>query len=235
MNKRNMLTASAAVLVLTLASGCQQDDTRAGDQKLRSPQVGTVSHYGLTLDQDASPTEVTYVLLQALREDFLAETQAERDAALDKQFDVSAANLLRQANPLSISGDEFLNRIVFLWTPVVAHYVDSLDFTWEDAQARLVEGNMAQPFKLGGEDIPATKVLVELADPSGDPNAQVVLGVSMVKDAGYWRVRKLEYDMRNREIAIIPAATKPDNATPAQPEPSTKEPNSTDPTTSGGS
>jgi len=192
----------AAGLLLTIAvvalfAGC------ARDESLRSPEVKTVTHYGRTLDEQASPQEVAYVLLRAMRDDFLADSSAEREKALDVQFDVAAANVLRKLNrSKGMSDAAFLDRVVRHWTPIVGHYIENFDFTWDAARSRL-QPAVAEKLKVDGERLVTTNVLMELQDPSGDPNASVVLIIRLVQDGGYWRVYKLEYDHRYRSLEEI--------------------------------
>ena len=82
--------------LLVLAGACDRDARLAG-RNLRNVTVRSVTHYDTTLDKNASPKQVTYVLLRAIRDDFKARTREEREAALDKQFDVSAGGVLTGA------------------------------------------------------------------------------------------------------------------------------------------
>jgi len=194
-------TIATAVMVIGVAclGGCKQD-VRLADHRVRHPEVRTVSHYGLTLDESATPKEVSYVLLRAIHDDFTAETKDARETALDIQFDLCAAGAIAQRNPTSLPRDDFLYTVIYRWTPSVAHYVDSFPKDWEEAKARFVRSLNKSS---GGGETTATeaRVYIELQDPSGDANAQVVLIVGLAKDSGYWRVRELNYDYKRRSIA----------------------------------
>ncbi len=193
-----MMVGWVAVLLL-LCGGCSRD-TRVGDRKVRSPKVRTVSHYGVTLDQDASPKQVAYVLLRSLREDYLAADDDAREKALDVTFDVCAASILAESNPTSFSDDEFTHQLVYRWAPIVGYYVGALDFEWDKAEKRLVSA-IAKPLKLRKKEYETANILIELADPSGDSRKQVVLVVKLARDQGYWRVFQLTFEQTRRHIA----------------------------------
>ncbi len=178
--------------------GCSRD-VRLADRKIRSVTVGTITHYGTTLDRDASPEQVTYVLLRAIRDDFLAQTDDAREAALDKQFDLCAANVVAGRNRLQISRDEFIHNVVYRWTPTVSHYVHDFETEWEKARKRLV---LSAPRTVKGSDSDSREceVFMEVDDPEGDPSARVVMVVYLTQDDGYWRVLHLGFDPRSRKI-----------------------------------
>jgi len=188
--------AGAAALGLWCACG---GDARLAGKPLRSPTVKSVSLYGLTLDQKASPEQVAFAALRAIREDALAPDSASREAALDKQFDLCAADVLGARNRSSVLRDQYLHGVVYHWTPTVAHYAQGLETEWEKAAARLVKSDIASP-KEGKDSVKECEVLMQLADPSGDPNASVVLVVWMVQDGGYWRVTHLGFDAARRTL-----------------------------------
>jgi len=192
-------TVGCVSALLLLGGGCSRG-TRIGDRKIRSPKVRTVSHYGVTLDKEASAKKVAFVLLRSLREDFLAPDQARREQALDVTFDVCAAGLLAASNQTSFTNDELTHQIVYHWAPVVGYYVGDLDFEWPQAEPRLVTA-IAPPLKIGKQQYETTNVLIELADPSGDVRKQVVLVIKLARDQGYWRVFQLSYEQTRRHIA----------------------------------
>lgn len=186
------------LLIPVVMTGCKRQ-ARLADHQLRDPEVGAVSFYGRTLDQQATPEEVVYALLSAVRDDLQADSDDAREAALDKQFDLSAANRIAERNRSSLSRQEFIYDYIYRWTPTISHYVKDFPTSWEEAKERLIT-TVPQPV---GDDSDAMKcrVLLELDDPSGNPHASVVLMVQMVQDKGYWRVFGLEYDHQKRKIA----------------------------------
>jgi len=186
-----------AAFAMIAVSGCSRD-VRLADQKLRDVQVGTVTHYGITLDQDASPKQVAFVLLRAMREDFEATSEAEREAALDVLFDVAAANELQKFNTTGLTREEALFNFVYHWTPAVSHYTEQFPTEWERAESRFLQViPKADPDKRSPEE---SQVLLEVDDPGGDPNGGAVLVVSLVKDKGYWRVLRVGFAPKLREI-----------------------------------
>lgn len=191
-----MVAAAAASLGLWCACG---GNAHLAGKSLRNPTVKSVSLYGLTLDQNASPEQVAFAALRAIREDALAPDAASREAALDKQFDLCAAEVLAARNRTSIPRDQFLYSVVYHWTPTVAYYAQDLETEWEKAATRLVKRDIA-PAKDAKESVKECEVLMQLADPSGDPKASVVLVVWMVQDGGFWRVTHLGFDPGRRTI-----------------------------------
>lgn len=188
--------AGAAGVGLWCACG---GDTRLAGKKLRSPSVRTVSHYGITLDASATPQQVAFVALSAIREDVLAKSKEEREAALDKQFDVCAAGVIAGRNKTSLPRDEFVHNVVYHWAPTVAHYVGDFPSDFESAAGRMVfENESAAKDKADKTD---ARVAIALADPSGDAKASVVALVYLAQDAGYWRVTHLGFDPTRRTIA----------------------------------
>jgi len=196
-----------AAIVLALPwCGCSQDARLAG-KKLRDPKVGTVKHYDVVLDESAPPEAVTYVLLKAMRDDFTATTREARERALDTQFDVCAPDTIASMNRTPLSRKEFLFDVVNRWTPTVSHYLGTLDLAWPESKSRLVATIATDEKNANGKD---AKVMVELPDPAGDPHASVVLVVRLVRESGYWRVVRLEYDMAHRRLATPGEMAIPD-------------------------
>jgi len=187
---------AAAAAALAAWCGCGGDARLAG-HKVRSATVRSVSHYGLTLDQQASPEQVAFVLLRAIRDDVSAKTKGDREAALDKQFDLCAANVLQNKNLTRMSRDEFVHGVVYHWAPTVSHYVGDFETEWDKASARLVRMKLTTDSKAGPEEC---EVHMELADPHGDPKARVVMVIWMVQDGGFWRVTHLGFDPTKRSL-----------------------------------
>ena len=202
-----------ALALLPIWSGCDRDARLTG-QNLREAAVGTVTHYGITLDQDASPERVAYVLLRAIHDDFLAEDETAREAAIDKQFDVCAANELVPESLPDHERREMLFRMVHRWAPAVGHYVHDFETEWEKAQARFTRlGMQPSPNSKGGGM--ECQVVMELEDPGGDPNARVLLAVGLIQDGGYWRVMRIAFAPSRRTLGPRgPAPVSPAEMTP---------------------
>jgi len=180
------------------AGGCRRD-VRLADESIRHVTVRPVTHYGVTLDEQASPEQTAYVLLHAIKDDFLAPDKARREAALDIQFDICAANIIQGRNASSLERDEFIHHAVGQWTPTVSHYVHDFETEWEKAQARFLRIG-PQPAKTSKTGVAQCQVLLEVGDPSGDPGARVVLAVSLARDNGLWRTTRLGFARASRSV-----------------------------------
>jgi len=191
------LMLSVAVL-LGVGLGCGRDVRLAG-RKLRTVVVKAVNHYGVTLDERASAEQVAYVLLRAIRDDVRAVTPAEREAALDVQFDLAAANEIQARNRSSMARDEWVYNVVYRWVPTVSHYVGDFETEWDNARVRFVRRG-PEPAKDPPSPNAECEVAMTVADPNGDPNAQVVIVVWLAQDKGFWRVLHLGFDPKRRSV-----------------------------------
>ncbi len=188
----------ALLLMMVIGGACSRDVRLAG-RKIPTVEVRSVAHYGLILDGQASPTKVAYAALLAIREDLLAADKQTREAALDKQFDLCAANVIQDKNRTSIDRDQYVYNVVYRWTPTVSHYVDNFDVDWETAKDRLVRRDIPQA-QWSDPGVEECAVLMELDDPNGESNARVVLAVFLARDSGFWRVVHLGFDNQRRSI-----------------------------------
>ncbi len=202
---RNFRASTLLVLVVTSGAvwcGCGRDVRLAG-KTVRHVQVGPVSHYGVTLDQAATPEQVAFVALRAIREDYFAGTPAERESASDIQFDVSAADVIAGRNRSSLSRDEAIHHVVTHWAPGISHYAGDFEVTVEKAVARFKNRGTS---KSTSGDVTECELALEVADPSGDPAARVVILVWLAKDGGLWRVMHFGFEpKRALTNAKIPA------------------------------
>lgn len=199
--KGRRLLALALTFPVVLIPACSRDVRLAG-KKIPTVVVGPVTEYGQTLDENATPEQVAFVVLQAIREDFLAKDEAARRKALGKEFAVCAADVLEARKHQSMSRDEFIYNVVYRWTPTVSHYVQDFPTDWASATSRLVRRNVTRinPKTTGQPSDHECEVAMEVASPDGDPNAQVVLLVWLAKDKGLWRVTHVGFDPRHRSI-----------------------------------
>jgi hypothetical protein len=186
------------MVALSACGGCDRD-VRLTGRNIHDATVRSVTHYGLTLDQEATPQQVTYVLLRAIRDDFLATDQAARDAAIDRQLDVCAANEIYAMHSPTLDRAEVVYKVVHRWTPTIAHYVPDLETDWEKAQGRFTLRG-PQPMANSATGAKECQIIMELADPSGDPNANVLLVVGLVQDRGYWRVLRVGFTPTKRSL-----------------------------------
>ena len=179
---------------------------RLAGRDIRDVTVRTVTHYGVTLDQEATPQQVTYVLLRAIRDDFLAKDKAAGDAAIDPQLDVCAANEIYAMYPTNLDRAESIYKVARRWTPTVAHYVHDFETEWAKAESRFTKLG-PQPVTGSTTGANECQVIMELADPSGDPNANVLLVVRLVQDRGYWRVFRVGFTPMKRSLKARSTAT----------------------------
>lgn len=190
-----------ALLGLVGPLGCGRN-AHLADKDIRDVTVRTVTHFGITLDEQASPKKTAFVLLKALRDDFFATDEAQRKAAIDVQYDVAAADVLAAKNYTSLSRSELLYRVVSQWTPTVSHYIHDLETEWPQTRARLVRVG-PKPARNGKPGVQECQVLMEVADAGADPNAQVMLVVYMIQDGGFWRVLQLGFVPSAREFPDV--------------------------------
>lgn len=202
-----------AVVACAAVGGCSRD-VRLSGKKLRSPVVREAFHYGVKLDQQASPEQVTYVLLRAIRDDVNAASAQAREEALDIQFDVCAADELARRNKTRLARDEFIYHAVNSWAPTLSHYAGSFPTSLDDAKARFVR----REGKLGSDAKPTagTAVLLEVEDPSRNANANAVVSVLLIQDGGFWRVIEVGFVHGKRSIDKSATASATPSAPPAK-------------------
>ena len=97
-SKANAVVLPVLAAALLVGSTACRRDVRLADKKLRNPTVKAVSAYGMTLDEQASPQQVAFATLRAIRDDFLAPDREAREKALDIQFELCAANKISERN-----------------------------------------------------------------------------------------------------------------------------------------
>jgi hypothetical protein len=187
----------AATFLIATPLGCSRDVRLAGKNVRKHVSVKPVTFYGQTLDETASPKQVAFAVLMAIRDDFLAANEMEREAALDKQFDLCAPTIIAQKYRFGQTRDESVYQVVHRWTPTVSHYVGDFPTDWETAKKRLVAVSNKNA---GGDEGSDTQLVMEVNDPSGDPNARVVLAVYLTQEQKLWRATHLGFATSVRAI-----------------------------------
>ncbi len=197
--------AFAAPLVLAslwLVSGCEQP------REIPPMTVETVTAYGKTLDADATPEQVAFVLLRSLRDDVEAAQAQDRDAqreAFKTTFALAAYSTINrraiEAQPVPSNAPENgglrrerIHEVVNHWAPIVAYYVQSIEKDFESATERM-------RVAVGGPDDATAVVLYPVQhDPDqAEPGEPVLLEIELVQEPAtqgeqrYWRVARVAF------------------------------------------
>lgn len=191
------VTAACVAWGAALLPGCGRD-ARLADHRLRDPKVGVVTAYGKTLDADAKPQEVVYVLLQAILDDYAAGNDpAKREAALDTQFAICAPDYIRQNTRVEdLSRREQLEqlyRVVHLWAPTLGFYRESFVGEYVDVVQRM---HVEYPLQaLSKSEIASVYINCNAPEPSAaGQDENVVALVRLVREGGFWRVGWVGFD-----------------------------------------
>ncbi len=201
--RRAVGLAALVVVPLTFA-GCSQP------VEIPPTDVKVVEAYGLTLDEQATPEQVVYVLLRSIREDVEA-AQAKDRPAQRKAFRVTfslgafdeierrlAAGMDQKARErLAQLRDKRIYDVINHWAPIVSHYVRSFEIEQKAAIARMrVEKTVL-------ESKPAAIVLYDAAhDPTATEPADrqpATIEVTLVQQTAsggsseFWRVARVAF------------------------------------------
>ncbi|MCG3130264.1 MAG: hypothetical protein FLDDKLPJ_01018 [Phycisphaerae bacterium] len=201
------------------ATGCGRDARLAGKQ-VRDVQVRAVEHFGIRLDAAASAEQVVEVLVRALHADVNAPTRADRDAAIDIQLDVCAAETLSRSKHAGRTREEWLYQGVSSWAPAVAHYLRG-----DESRLSAVLGSVvAVEHEDGGEPVAEARLtLSDPADPSGGVYAivrlvrEIAAGGSGSEAAKFWRVSGVYFQPGRRPAPAPQSNTAHDVASEARP------------------
>jgi hypothetical protein len=188
-----------------------------------------VEAYGTTLDESATPGQVAFVLVRALADNVLAAQDhpprhEDRKAALNLTFSIAAHGKLseqvdalvekagaRQTEDPAERRRRAMFRIVKYWAPVVAHYVRSIDKSFDEAAGKM-EAAVSRNQR-------TAHVYYDVShDPSQtDPAKQqkttldIQLARESVEGSSYWRVARVGYrgpgDVVRPVTASQPAST----------------------------
>lgn len=189
----------AAYFWLSFACGCD-DPMRQVGQRARPVVVQTVVDQGVTLDKDADAKKVVYVLLRAIKDDVEAGNDfSAREAAFDRQLAVCAPDFIfNSSSRQSLGREEGVRRIVWHWAPTLGHYTGDFPVDLARAGERLIVAPSTAKQIAKAED--GVGVLLELADPSGDPNASVIAKFLLVREAGYQRIAHVGFYKGKRHL-----------------------------------
>ncbi len=190
--RKDLMAATLMVAALAMLPGCGED-ARLADHAIPHVVVKTVTDNGIELGPNATPQQVAFVLLAAIRDDVLAgDDQVARRSALMRQFAVADPGYIHDfykqvlGQQAVYSQDEWAYKKVHLWASTLAYYVDSFDLPFNTARSMMVVSPINPQEGWKGETI---QVDFPASDPRGDPNAAAVVRIRMHKTtAGYWRV-----------------------------------------------
>ena len=196
-----VLSPGLACLMVLSVPGC--DDPSLAGKDIPSVEVRTVESHGRVLDQQASPEEVVFVLLQAVREDVQAARNLDKEAmkeALKLEASLAACEwmyanykrtLQRMTLPVEVSSDVAVFKLVRMWAPLLAHYAEFFDRDYESAVEHMVAYR--------GPDQNDAVVLYDVPPTAGESPATVKLELRRERD--YWRIRRISFS-RTRAAAL---------------------------------
>lgn len=214
----------AVSATLVWAAGCAPSEVPP------PAEVKTVSAYGLTLDESATPEQVVYVLLRAIADDVTAAQAHEHDkqreallltyrlgaySVIEKRLvDVLNQSLASEVKSLGKDRDRRLFDFVKGWAPIASHYVRGFDTDSRAAMARM--SVQASP---DGERIHVYYPVCH--DPQeSDPakRQEATLDIELAKEkAGsrsYWRVARVAFKGRDVPPRVQPVTLPTTSTTP---------------------
>ncbi len=187
------MAAVPLAIVLGCGLGCSEDARLAG-KAIPHVEVRTVEDQNITLSPEASPKQVAFVLLRAIRDDILAGEDLEaREKALDRQLAVCDPDYIHDlylrfyGDRATTRRDEWVYGKVHVWAPTLAYYVDAFDFDLPTAEALMVEGGDPVE-KWAGQ---TTHVDLPAGNPKDVGAADVIVRVRLHRpgeEQGHWRV-----------------------------------------------
>ncbi len=191
-----------AVLLATsfgTLAGCKEN-ARLADHEVRARDVQTVEAYGRVLDQAASPSDVVFVFVKAVLDDYDAGNDiAKREQAFDTQLGTLATERIKKEVSRHAQTEQQILDSFFIaarrFAPVLGHYRDTFREDHESLTARMLAGEK------GGEDGSVAAVLMNLdhPDPEQRPQGNVVARFDLIKEKGYWRIWWVSFDTSIRD------------------------------------
>ncbi|MCA9252140.1 MAG: hypothetical protein KDA54_13505 [Phycisphaerales bacterium] len=193
-----ILVGMLASLSGTLA-GCKEN-ARLADHEVRAREVQTIEAYGHVLDQTASPSDVVFVFVKAVLDDYDAGNDiAKREQAFDIQLGTLATERIKKEVSRNAQNEQQVLDSFFIavrrFAPVLGHYRETFRESYESLTARMFAAER------GGKEGSAAVVLMNLdhPDPEQRPASNVVARFDLVQEKGYWRIWwvSFESDTRN--------------------------------------
>jgi len=179
--------------------GCSRDARLAG-QHVRDAAAHPLTAYGVRLDESASPSQVVYVFLKAVVDDYKAGSDRKaRDKALDVQFGVAAPDTITASDPRNVRANdedkkEHLFRTIYHWAPTVGHYRASFSGDLNAIKPRMRE-------EIDPTDPTKAQVFVNMFNPA-DPDRQrtgVVAWFLLTREHNLWRIYWVGFDPSSRD------------------------------------
>ncbi len=195
----NRIVVLLSLCVAAILAGCSKQPRTVGERVREEIVAKTVTQRGITLDKNATPKQVVFAFLRAVKDDFEAgDDRIAREAAFDLQLDLCAADhIYERSTRQNFKRNRAVQRIVWRWTPILAHYVGDFPESLADADTRMLKRT---PTHAAAEPEQWQNVVLELADPSGDANASVLSLFRLVRENGYWRVLQVGYVKSARHL-----------------------------------
>lgn len=204
------MTACGLIAAALMLPACRNQEGRPAE--LKSTLVAPVELYGQTLGPEATPQQVAYALMQAMRDDVKASQAHDREgymAAFQKQLDLAAPKRIHKnlrslgatsETPTQAELDDNVYRVVRFWASIPARYVDSFEPDAEVAMAAMRVKTLP-----GGD----ARVSYDVTDPVDGSRVTFQVFLAQEPDAAgtqkYWRVYRLGYaPLGNDDAAVAP-------------------------------
>ncbi len=193
------VVAVALVAIMATASGCKEN-ARLADHEVRAREVQTITAFGHELDQAASPSDVVYVFLKAVLDDYDAgDDQAKREESFDIQLGTLATEKIKEEVSRSNQNEQQILDSFFMavrrFAPVLGHYRETFREDYETLTSRMLATGS------GTHDGATAVVLMNLdhPDPKERPQGNVVAQFDLVRESGYWRIWWVSYNAKSRD------------------------------------
>lgn len=198
-----VLFAVTALAIVAFLGGCK-DPTIIG-YELKPVETGPVEAYGLILDENSPPQDVVFVMFRAVLDDIQAAREHNREAqleALNLQASIAASAWMhatfqraldRKSMPVQVTPEQSVFKLIRFWAPMLGHYIDSVA-TDHDI---LVDG-----MSVGIRD--ELNEAVVRYDLSGKDGTTATAQIELIREGGYWRIKKLGFADTNLAATLSP-------------------------------
>ena len=215
--------AAALAVTLTLSglTGC------GSEEEIPPTVVKSVTAYGLTLDNRATPQEVAFALLRSIADDVKAaqayDTKAQKEALRVTHSLAAYSTIAARIGVSNTQGgraqtekglrEKKVYSFVKGWAPIVAHYVRSFDVDPQTATRRMQIPNRSQK---------SVHIYYDVShDPAEtDPAKQqtATIEIELVQESAdglsYWRVAKIAFAPPKPRVQLSPTTRTPTTSAP---------------------